>query len=52
MPFPQGPLPFEYQSTENISGPLRPERSVAVPAPMPPATRKTSWTMPSAPTSA
>ncbi len=39
----------EYHMIENISGPLRPQRSAAVPAPMPPATRKTSVIVPSAP---
>jgi hypothetical protein len=29
----------EYHRIENINGPLRPQRSAAVPAPMPPATR-------------
>src|SRR5579872_4346014 len=42
----------EYQRIENISGPLRPQRSAAVPAPMPPATRKISVMVPSAPASA
>ena len=42
----------EYQRIENISGPLRPQRSAAVPAPMPPATRKISVIVPSAPASA
>ena len=40
---------IEYQRIENISGPLRPQRSAAVPAPMPPATRKISVMVPSAP---
>ncbi len=42
----------EYQRIENISGALRPHRSAAVPAPMPPATRKINVIVPSAPASA
>ena len=42
----------EYHRIENMSGPLRPHRSAAVPAPMPPATRKISVIVPSAPASA
>ena len=42
----------EYQRIENISGPLRPHRSAAVPAPMPPATRKIRVMVPREPTSA
>jgi hypothetical protein len=42
----------EYQTMENINGPLRPQRSAAVPVAMPPATRKIKVTVPSAPASA
>ena len=42
----------EYHRIENINGPLRPQRSAAVPAPIPPATRKISVIVPSEPTSA
>ena len=42
----------EYHTIENISGALRPQRSAAVPAPMPPATRKISVIVPSSPASA
>jgi len=37
---------------ENMIGGLRPHRSAAVPAPMPPRTRNISVTVPSAPASA
>ncbi len=43
---------IEYHRIENISGPLRPQRSAAVPAPMPPITRAKSVTDPMVPTSA
>ena len=42
----------ENQSTETISGPLRPHLSAAVPAIVPPTSRITSVTVPSAPASA
>src|SRR5256885_9806591 len=42
----------EYHTIENISGYLRPQRSAAVPAPMPPATRKINVIVPSSPASA
>ena len=43
---------IEYQRIEKISGPLRPHRSAAVPAPMPPATRKIRVIVPRSPRSA
>ncbi len=42
----------EYHRTENISGPLRPQRSAAVPAPIPPITRANNVAVPTAPTAA
>ena len=43
---------IEYQRIENISGPFRPQRSAAVPAPIPPTSRNINVICPSRPASA